>query len=79
MPRRPTRSTIDQITKTILNTLVDVFAEPDFDNEGGEVRLLERGGDHVQLGLFPLEENGELAADEPTDVWTIRVQHTRHG
>jgi len=75
MPRRPTQAIIDHVSRTILNTLAEVFAEPDFDNDGGEVRFLERSGDHVQLGLFPVDDEGEPAADGPTDVWTIKVHH----
>jgi len=69
----------DRIKRGILNTLLDVFREPDFDNEGGVIQLLNHDDTCLQLGLFPTDDDGETRADVPTEVWTIEVARKPEG
>jgi hypothetical protein len=69
----------ERITKTIVNSIADLFTEPEFDNDGGDVRILARDDDCVWLGLFPTDENGERVGDKPTVTWTIEVSREKTG
>ena len=66
---------LERIDRTILNSLADLFAEPDFDNDDGEVRFLDRDDRCVWLGLFLTDEEGNSIGDEPIAFWTIEVTH----
>jgi len=77
-PKIPSAS-LERIDRTILNSLAKLFAEPEFDNEGGEVRYLDRDDRCVWIGLFPTDEQGNSIGDEPTVTWTIEVSHEQNG
>ena len=66
---------LERIDRTILNSLAALFAEPDFDNDSGEIRFLDRDDRCVWLGLFPTDEEGNSIGDEPIVTWTIEVTH----
>jgi len=66
---------LERIDRTILNSLAALFAEPDFDNDSGEVRFLDQDDRCVWLGLFPTDEEGHSIGDEPIVTWTIEVTH----
>jgi len=70
-------SNFDHITETVLKSIANLFSEPDFDSDGGEVKFLERDVRCVWLGLFPTNEEGEPISDTPTVTWTIEVSHDR--
>jgi len=42
MTRQITLADLERIDRTILNTLAELFAEPEFDNDGGEVLFLDQ-------------------------------------
>lgn len=79
MMRKTTSADLERIDRTILNSLAELFAEPEFDNDGGEVRFLDRDDRCVWLGLFPTDEEGKSTIDEPTVTWTIEVSHEQKG
>lgn len=72
MPEDPN---LEHITQTVLDSITSLFAEPDFDNDGGELKFLDRDDRCVWLGLFPTE--GERTSPTPTVTWTIEVSHDR--
>jgi hypothetical protein len=79
MTRRITLADLERIDRTILNTLAELFAEPEFDNGGGEVRFIDRDDRCVWLGLFPADDNGNPIAGQPIVTWTIEVSHEAKG
>ena len=66
---------LERIDRTILDSLAALFAEPDFDNDSGEVRFLDQDDRCVWLGLFPTDEEGNSIGDKPIVTWTIEVTH----
>lgn len=70
MSATPVRT--DGITKCIVNSLADAFADPEFDLDEGMIRFLDRDESCIWLGLFPIDENGEPSTD-PTATWTVEV------
>ena len=70
------RSSPDRVRQTILNTLLEVFAEPDFDSDSGVVRLLDHDEECVWLGLFATNDDGEIITSTPTEVFTIEVSRS---
>jgi hypothetical protein len=70
---------LERIDRTILNSLAALFAEPDFGNDSGEVRFLDRDDRCVWLGLFPTSKEGNSIGDQPAVTWTIEVTHEQKG
>ena len=63
----------DRITKSIVNSLAEHFADPEFDDDAGMIRFLDRDESCIWLGLFPTNDNGDVATTTPTVTWTIEV------
>ena len=70
---------LERIDQTILNSLAALFAKPDFDNDSGEVKFLDRDESCIWLGLFPTDEQGEVISEEPTVTWTIELSREQKG
>lgn len=66
-------SSVDRITQTIVNSIATLFAEPQFDCDEGEVRLIDRDDHCVWLGLFAADDEGELVGKAPIATWTIET------
>ena len=79
MPQRNTSEAADRITRTIIDTLANLFTEPEFDNDDGVVKFIDRDDKCVWLGLFPINENGESTDDSPSVTWTIEVSREAKG
>jgi hypothetical protein len=79
MTRRNTSEAADRITRTIIETLANLFAEPEFDNDDGVVKFLDRDDKCVWLGLFPTNEDGEVINDAPSVTWTIEISQEAKG
>ena len=70
-------SDLDRISRAIMNSIAELFAEPDFDSDSGDVRLIDRDDRCVWLGLFPTYDNGEPTGKSPSVTWTIEVSRDR--
>ncbi|WP_339908967.1 hypothetical protein [Symmachiella dynata] len=57
------QSNLDRITQATVDSIASLFAAPEFNNDGCEVRFLDRDYHRVCLGLFPTDENGEYVGD----------------
>lgn len=79
MPAKPSSADLQRISRTILNSLEHLFSQPDFDDDAGNIRFLDRDDSCVWLGLFPTDEEGEAISDKPVAVWTIEVSHEEKG
>ncbi len=79
MTPKPTSADLERIGRIILNSVEQLFAEPDFDDDGGDIRFLDRDESCVWLGLFPTDDNGEPISDKPAVVWTIEVSQETKG
>ncbi len=79
MPAKPSSADLKRISRIILNSVEHLFAEPDFDDDAGDIRLLDRDESCVWLGLFPTDDNGEPISDKPAVVWTIEVSQETKG
>lgn len=66
------KATRNKLTSTILNSIAHLFADPEFDADQGEVKLLGTDESCIILGLFPYDEFGEVAS-QPSQKWTIEV------
>lgn len=64
---------LDTITRAISSSIAELFKEPEFDSDAGDVRFLDRDERCVWLGLFPTRETGEPEEGRPSVVWTIEV------
>jgi len=67
----------DRVKQAILNTIVEVFGEPEFDNDLGVVRFLDHDERCVRLGLFTTNDDGEITATAPAEVFTIAVSRVQ--
>lgn len=64
---------LDRISLTIVNSIAELFAEPDFDSDSGGVRLIDRDDRCVWLGLFSTDDDGEPIGKTPSVTWTIEI------
>lgn len=79
MTHKTSENDLERVSRIILNSLETLFAECEFDDDAGNIKLLDRNGSCVWLGLFPLDDEGEQISNEPTAVWTIEVSHEQKG
>ena len=79
MKRNAHSQSLERINESIVNGIAELFAEPELDNDGGEVRCLDRDEKCVWLGLFSTDTEGKVIGDEPTVIWTIEISHEQSG
>jgi hypothetical protein len=79
MAHRTSSNDLQRISRTVLDSIENLFAECEFDDDAGNIRLLDRNGSCLWLGLFPLDDEGEQSGDKPAVVWTIEVSHETKG
>lgn len=69
-----TKTTVSQrVTKSILDTIHLHFADSDFDQDEGEIKLIDQDESCLYFGLFEtVRETGNLSG-EPSIIWTVEV------
>ena len=75
MPAKTTSADLERIGCILLNSVQQLFAEPDYDDDAGDIRFLDRDDRCVWLGLFPTDDNGEPISDKPVAVWTFEISY----
>ena len=78
MTHKPSFADMARISRTVLDSIENLFAECEFDDDAGNIRLLDRNGSCLWLGLFPLDDEGEQRSDKPAAVWTIEISNDQH-
>ncbi|MGI9469690.1 MAG: hypothetical protein ACR2OA_21390 [Rubripirellula sp.] len=62
-----------RVTKSILDSIHYHLADPDFEQDEGEVQLIDHDEACLYFGLFEADpESGKLSAD-PSIIWTVEV------
>jgi hypothetical protein len=78
MTHKISSTDLDRISRAVLDSIENLFAECEFDDDAGNIRLLDRNGSCLWLGLFPLDDEGEQRSAKPAAVWAIEVSHDQH-
>jgi hypothetical protein len=79
MTYKTSSADLTRISKTILDSIENLFAECEFDDNAGNIKLLDRNGSCVWLGLFPLDDEGEQSSDKPAVTWTVEITYDTKG
>ena len=67
------RKIASKVSKCLLDSIHDHLANPDFDLDEGEVRLIDSDDCTLYFGLLEIDsDTGELGA-EPVIVWSVEV------
>lgn len=68
------KSTVgDRVTRSILNTIHFHLADPDFDQDEGEIQLVDQDQACLYFGLFETDEETGNLSPEPAIIWTVEV------
>ncbi|MCO8121329.1 hypothetical protein NHH03_06240 [Stieleria sp. TO1_6] len=63
----------ERVTKSILNTIHYHLADPDFDQDEGEIKLIDQDESCLYFGLFEADEETGNLSGEPSIIWTVEV------
>ena len=63
----------ERVTKSILSTIHQQLAEPDFDEDAGEIKLIDQDDACLYYGLFEPESTSGKPGTEPSIIWTVEV------
>ena len=61
------------VTRIILESIHDHLADPDFDLDEGEVRLVDRDERCIYFGLFETNPETGGLQKEPAIIWIVEV------
>ena len=63
----------ERITKAILNTIHHHLSDPDFNQDEGEIKLIDQDEACLYFGLFETDEQTGSLCGEPAVIWTVEV------
>ena len=62
-----------------MNSIHNLFLNPELDLDAGGIKLIDRDEEHVYIGLFEFDdETGDLK-NKPVAVWTVEVSCDKTG
>ncbi len=64
---------VRRVSRAIMNTLDDMFVEPEFDIDNCALKFIDQSDHCILLGLFETDENDQLMSVDPVATWTIEV------
>ncbi len=63
----------DKITRSILDSIHHYLADPEFDQDEGELRLIDQDENCLYFGLFGADHDSGNVAVDPSIIWTVEV------